>query len=346
MTKKDARKLTTEAQHLIRIQAVDMVFKHNLTMRKAAKILGVSRQHVGKWCEAFEAGGYDALELGRRGRKPGACQKLEPNQCATVVRIITDNTPDQLKMEFLLWERVAVRKLVFRKFGVVLALRTISDYLKRWGMTPQKPVKQSYEQNEKQVNEWLDVDYPKIREQAKREGAEIFWADETGVQNSDNRGRSFAPKGKTPVIKKPGKRVRVNMISAVTNKGHVRFMVYSDKMNQQKLITFFKRLIKSTKGKVFVIMDNLKVHHGKILKEWASDNSDEIELFYIPSYAPELNPDEYLNRDLKKNVNNKGFAKNLDKLKKNLNSFMRSIQKQPHRVISYFNSSGIRYAKA
>lgn len=342
--KKDARSLSTEQQKLLRIKAVDMVFKHGYTQRATANALGVSRSNANKWCKAFEEGGYDALELGKRGRRLNDGRLLKPYQCATIVNIITDRTPDQEKMPFVLWERVAIRDLIKRKFGVTIALRTVSEYLKRWGMTPQRPIQRAREQNSVAVNKWLEETYPEIKKQAVKDGATIFWADETGVQNGCNYGKSYAPKGKTPVVKKQGKRLRINMISAVSNKGTVRFMVYSSTMNQQRFIEFLKRLVKGADKKVFVIVDNLKVHHGKIVKKWAEDNSENIELFFIPSYSPELNPDEYLNRDLKRNVNRSSAPKDIEQLKRNLVSFMHRIQKLPSRVKKYFKSRHVNYA--
>ena len=344
MKKFDARKLSSDQQKLLREKAVDMVFKGKITRRETARILEVSRTVVNQWCKAFEEGGYNALELGRRGRRPQEQQLLAPHQCATVVRIIADSTPDQQKMPFVLWERVAVRELIERKFGITLALRTISDYLKRWGMTAQKPVKRAAEQRPAEVDKWLNEAYPEIKERAAREGAVILWGDETGVENSNPPGRSFAPKGKTPVIRKTGKKLRANMISAVTNKGHVRFMVYTEKMTQQLFIKFLNRLVESFDRKVFVIVDNLKVHHGKLVKKWAETNKERIEIFFIPSYSPELNPDEYLNRDLKKNVHAKRTPRTVDELRANILSFMRKLQKMPARVQRYFNSSHIAYA--
>lgn len=344
MKKFDARKLSSEQQKLLRIKAVDMVFKHGYTKRATANALEVTRSIVIKWCQAFEEGGYDALELGRRGRRPQEQQRLAPFQCAAIVRIITDSTPDQEKMPFVLWERVAVRELIQNKFGITFALRTISDYLKRWNMTAQKPIERATEQRPAEVEKWLNEVYPEIKERAAQEGAIILWGDETGVENSNPAGRSFSPKGKTPVIKKTGKKLRANMISAVTNKGHVRFMIYTERMTQQLFIQFLKRLIASFDEKVFVIVDNLKVHHGKLVKKWVGENSKQIELFFIPSYSPELNPDEYLNRDLKKNVHAKRAPRTVDDLKANILSFMRKLQKMPQRVCRYFNSQHIAYA--
>lgn len=342
--KTDARSLTTEEQHLLRVKGVDMVFKKNLSKRSAAKLLGVSRQHLTKWCQSFEEGGYEALKLGRRGRKAVETRLLKPYQCAAIVNIIRDNTPDQMKMPFLLWERVAVRELIQRRFGITIALRTVTDYLKRWGMTAQRPVERAYQQNDKAVAAWLDSEYPSIRARARKEGAQILWGDETGVQNCANVGRSFSPKGKTPVIRKDGKRLRTNMISAVSNKGSVRFMIYDGKMSQQMFMKFLKRLVGGSDRKIYLIVDNLKVHRGGLVRKWLESRSERIELFFIPSYSPELNPDEYLNRDLKRNVNRSSAPRSEHDLKSNLLSFMRMLQKTPSRVIKYFNATHIRYA--
>ncbi len=344
MKKKDARSLSSEQQKLLRIKSVDMVFKYGYTQRASAKALEVSRTNLNRWCKAFEEGGYEALELGKRGRRLNEKRLLKPHQCATLVNIIKDKTPDQEKMPFVLWERVAVRELIKQKFGITVALRTVGEYLKRWGMTPQRPIERAREQNSKAVKKWLKETYPEIKTRAKKEGAVILWGDETGVQNNSNVGRSFAPKGQTPVIKKQGKRLRMNMISAVSNKGHVRFMVYSSKMTQQVFLVFLRRIVKTFDQKVFLIVDNLSVHHGKLVKKWAEDNSKEIELLFLPSYSPELNPDEYLNRDLKKNVNRTLAPRTEEDLKRNLISFMRKIQKLPERISKYFKSRHISYA--
>lgn len=344
MIETDGRKLTTEQQHLLRVKAVDMVVKEGISKRQASKLLGISRQHVHKWCIAFEENGYEGLKMGRRGRRLGEKRLLAAHQCATICNIIRDKTPDQCKMDFVLWERIAVRELIENKYGILLPLRTISEYLKRWGMTAQKPVKQANQRNEQKINDWLNTEYPKIEKQASKQGATILWGDETGVENNYGQGKSFSPRGKTPVVKKDGRKFRVNMVSAITNRGHVRFCIYTGKMTQQLFIDFLKKLLKSFSEKVFLILDNLKVHHGKLVKEWVSQNVDRIELFFIPSYAPELNPDEYLNRDLKRNVNLKYKVKSVADLKRNLIRFMRSLQKLPDRVKKYFNSKEIQYA--
>jgi len=290
--------------------------------------------------------GMEGLGAQKRGRRTGEKRLLESWQCAAVVRVITDNTPDQLKLPFVLWTRAAVRDYIEDQYGICLTLNTMGNYLKRWGFTPQKPVVKAYEQSPVAVKKWLEEDYPALQERAKKEKAVIFWGDETGVTNEIHHGRSYAPKGQTPVVKKVGKKLKINMISAVTNKGELRWMSYTSSMTQNKYILFLARLIRSEKRKIYFIADNLSVHHGKKVKTWVAKHQDEIELCFIPSYAPELNPDEYLNRDLKTNLHQGRSPRTFEDLKANLKSFMSMLQKTPARVMKYFNSSKLSYCAA
>ena len=314
------------------------------TKLDAALALGVTRQAVGKWIALYHEGGWDALKLGRRGRRPDEQAKLKGTQCAMIVNLITDRTPDQLKLPFVLWTAAAVRDLIHQRVGVMLPLRTMRKYLQKWGFTPQKPVRKAWQQSDEKVRKWLEETYPKIARRAKARGAVIYWVDETGITNQANSQRGYAPKGETPILKQSGTKRKVNMISGVTNRGEVRFMCYTSSMTQSKFILFLSKLIKSTNGPVVVITDNLSVHHGKRVAAWVKDRKKQIELEFIPSYSPELNADEYLNRDLKKNVNAKNTPSTVAQLKANVISFMRSLQRQPARVVNYFNGRHINYA--
>lgn len=346
MEKVDARSLSPEAKEALRFTAVRMVFEQGYIQREAARAVGVTRTEVCAWCRKYEKGGWDALKAQPTGRRPGEQMALEPWQCALIVRLITDRLPEQLKLPFMLWSRAAVRDLIAERFGITFALSSMSNYLRRWGFTPQKPLAKAFEQNPKAVEAWMKTDYPQIQKRAKAEGATIYWGDETGVTNAVHYARSFAPEGQTPVVRQSAKRLKLNMISAVTNKGELRFMTYWSTMTQRKYILFLARLIQNTEGKVYFIADNLKVHHGKLVKAWAEEHKDQIELFYLPSYSPELNPDEYLNRDLKTNVHARQTPRTLEQLKANIMSFMRMLQKSPARIQKYFHSPKLAYCAA
>ncbi len=253
---------------------------------------------------------------------------------------ITDKTPDQLKLPFALWTRKAVMDLIHQETVLRMPIRTVGEYLKRWGFTPQKPTKRAYEQNPKAMQRWLATDFPEIRSRAKKENAEIYWGDETGIRNDSQHERGYAPKGKTPVVRLNANRTSTNMISAITNQGKVRFKVFSGTLNADILIDFCKRLIRPAGRKVFLVLDNLLVYHAKVFKAWLQQNEEAIEVFYLPA----LDPDEYLNCDLKKGVHSGSPARTKTQLKRKVVSHMRMLQKKPKRVTKYFQHEKIRYA--
>ena len=259
-------------------------------------------------------------------------------------KLICTRTPDQLGLPFALWSRAAVRELVAQRCGVRLAIRTTGTYLARWGFTAQKPLRRAYEQRPKDVQRWLRQDYPAIVARAKRERAVIFWGDETGLRSDDVRGRSYAPRGHTPTIRVCRKRVSLSLISAVTNRGEVRWMVLDGAITAPKLIGFLHRLIRDTCRKVFLILDNLPAHRAKLVRAWLAAHGAKIEVFYLPSYSPELNPDECLNADLKRAVGSQAPARSKVDLKRAAMRHMRRVSNLPARVRSYFQHTPVRYA--
>lgn len=315
-----------------------------MTLREVAAQVELSIPTVMSAHRAYLAGGWAAVNVKPRGRKRGEGRQLTPEQEAEIRRLICDKTPDQLKMGFALWNRQAVSQLIEDRLGVEVPIRTIGEYLKRWGFTPQKPIKKAYEQRPAEVRKWLDEEYPQIAARAKAEQAEIHWGDETGLRSDDVRGRGYAPKGQTPVVRVNNKREGLSIISTVTNQGKVRWKVFEGAMNADVLIDFFKRLIKDADRKVFLILDNLKVHHARKVKDWLAKHEEEIEVFYLPSYSPELNPDECLNADLKDGVTRRAPARSKAQLKKAAISHLRKLQKSPRRVRKYFEHKPVRYA--
>ena len=343
MEKPDARKLSQDVQYALRKQIVRLR-KQGRSNKEVAQIVGATERHTSKIWQKYLREGSSAIKLGQRGRRHGGSRKLTSEQEREVKKLLVDKTPDQLKLPFALWTRDAVRLAIKERCGTDLPLRTISDYLKRWGFTPQKPTKRAYEQNPRHVQQWLDTTYPVIAAQARQEKAEIHWGDETGVQSGNYTAKGFSPKGKTPVVRITAKKSRINMISSITNQGKVRFMLYREKMASQVFIKFMSRLIKDAPRKVFLIVDNLRVHHGKKVKEWLDANKEKIEVFYLPSYSPELNPDEYLNGNLKNKIRSGIPARNEKDIVSKTRSFMKTLQKRPQHVKKYFKHPAVAYA--
>ena len=221
---------------------------------------------------------------------------------------------------------------------------TISDYLHDWHFTPQRPKKRATERRDAAVQTWLDRDYPAIATRAKAEGAEIHWGDETGISSQANYGRSFAPEGQTPVIPRPGRRFTFSMISSVTNLGTLRFMIYKGALNALTFLSFLRRLIKDAPRKVFLIVDNLPVHRAEAVTAWLEAHKDRIEVFYLPSYAPDHNPDEFMHNDLKQGLARRRIPKDRAALKSGLLSYMRSLQRRPAKVRAFFQAPTVQYA--
>ena len=287
-------------------------------------IVGVHPTTVCQWFKRYKRSGEAALRGGQRGRRPGSGSRLSATQARRIRRLITDKLPEQLKLSFALWTRQAVADLIEAQYGVRLPIRTVGDYLARWGMTPIR----------------------RLRPGPKPKAPRFTGGDEAGVRSDAREGRSYAPRGQTPVAPIPVRRVRVRMISTVTNAGQMRFMLLEEPMHATLLLRFFKRLIASSDRKVFVILDNLQVHRGHVVRDWVRDHADAIELFYLPSYSPQLNPDEYLNNALKARVHRHPPARSARVLHQQMLSALRSIQRRIHHVRHYFKHPKVQYAAA
>ena len=235
MNKRDARLLGQEAQEEIRRQAIKLL-QSGMTQVAVSQQLEVSRQHVGYWWKRYRKGGWDALKKQHRGFPKGVSRKLTEKQEREIQRLITDKTPDQLKMKFSLWTRDAVRQLIRERYGVDYALQSLSVLLKRWGFTPQKPLKRAYEQNPVVVEKWIQETYPHIETKAKRENAEIYWGDETAVKPEAHNRRSYSPKGKTPVVRQCARRFHSSVISAINNLGKMHWMALKEALNAERFM--------------------------------------------------------------------------------------------------------------
>jgi len=342
MLKPDARTLTPRAQEDLRRRVMAAV-RGGMGKTEAARIFGVTRQSIHNWVNAMEDGGMSALRARTRGPKPGT-RMLKPIQAATIVRTITASCPDQLRLPFALWTRDAVIELARRRFGVSLSRSTVGRYLRGWGLTPQKPMRRAYERDPVAVRKWLDEQYPAIARRAKREKAEIHWGDEMGLRSDHQTGRSYARRGVTPVIPGTGQRFGCNMISTVTNRGSLAFMVFTERFTARVCLRFLTRLVRHARRKVFLILDGHPVHKAAMVRRWVRAHADRIELFLLPSYSPDLNPDEFLNHDVKSNALGRRRPADRREMIRGVRAYLRSTQRQPDIVKRYFHADSVRYA--
>jgi transposase len=344
MKKIDARSLSRAAQDEMRRQAIRMRQELKLTWAEIAKVVGVTETTAWGWGKRFMAEGESGLVSRTRGRQLMSGRTLSLVQEWVLRSIITSGNPNQMNLPFALWNRRAVMELVQIKFGIEMPIRTVGQYLQRWGYTPQRPVKRAAEQDPKKVASWLKTDYPKIVAKATAENALILWGDETAVAEDGHWVRGYAPAGQTPVLAAPTKRHGLTMLSAISNQGLVRFEFMEGAINVERLIAFMEKLIADSDRKVLLILDNLKVHHAKDVTKWLSTRQDKIEVFYLPPYSPEINPDEYLNRDLRTRLRLSARSTTKDALLGKAKVFMEFLQRTPTRICAYFTHPAVRYA--
>jgi len=341
MKRNDARSLPPAAQEDIRRKAVRAV-REGRTQVEVARLFGVTRQAVGKWVKADREGGSGQLKARKRGRPKG--RSLQAWQAAQTVRAVVNRRPEQLKLPFYLWTREGVAQLIRERFDISLSVWTVGRYLRDWGLTPQKPVRRAFEQNPKAVRRWLEEEYPAIRRAARRQKAEIYWGDEMGMRSDHQSGTTYGRKGQTPVTSGTGQRFRCNMISAITNRGKLYFMVYRHGFSAPVFIDFLNRLIRQVKRKIFLIIDGHPAHRSRKVKTWGKKHSKRIRMFLLPGYSPELNPDEVLNQDVKSNAVGRKRPRDREELIRNVRGYLRSRQKRPSLVKRYFQEERVCYA--
>lgn len=314
---------------------------------EVAGLLDVSRQSVSEWVRAYRLGGDGALAAGKRGRRAGEKMSLTKRQQAVIARAIREKNPDQLKLPGFLWTRALVCELIHRRYEIRVAEKTAGRYLRLWGFSPQKPARRAFEQNPEMVERWLTERYPEIKERAHREKSLILWADEMGLRSDHTAGRSWSPVGQTPLVKGTGQRFGTNVISAISNKGHLQFRVFKEKFVAKVFVDFLGRLIRHSNGqKIILILDGHPVHRAKKVKAWVQAHADEIELQFLPGYSPELNPTELLNQDVKSNALGRRRPVTQAELIGDTRSYLRSRQHTPRIVTNYFQEKDVAYAKA
>ena len=250
----------------------------------------------------------------RTGRPVGSARTLNEGQAAYLRTILNEKTPEEVGIASPLWTRRAIADLVRKEYGIDMPVRTVGEYLKRRGYTPKVPSRHAKDQDPEEVRRWLEETYPAIERRAARDGGEISWCDETGAGADQQPRRGYAREGQPARIDMPDPHIRMNMISTISNEGSVHFMTYKQTMTAALFITFLERLLGETTGKIFLIVDRLKAHEAKKVEVWATDHRERIEVFFLPRYAPERNPDEYLNNDMKGGINATGLPENNEEL--------------------------------
>jgi transposase len=339
----DARQLSDEVLEALRLRALRGC-ELGFTEADVADLLGLSRETVSRWWGAYTTGGLDALPHDRTGRPPGAGRTLTDQQADHLQQLLDTHSPEGLGIASPLWSRRAVRDLIHQQYHIRMPVRTVGEYLKRWGYTAKRPRRHAKKQDPEEVRQWLEETYPGLAIRAEQEGAEIQWCDETGVAADEHPRCGYARRGVPATMEVPDPHLRINVISTVTNAGALRFMTYQGAMNAALFIVFLTRLLRSATRKIFRIADRLSAHDAAAVADWLAPRQDRIVVFYLPRRAPELNADEYLNHDLKENVHAAGLPNNKGELRTRVQTFLRKLCHVPEHVMSYFQHACVQYA--
>ena len=341
MKTQDTRKLPRVAAEVIRKKVVAAV-EGGMSQKDAANLFGVTATSVCLWMKKYRELGESGLNTKQLGRHKGC--KLTSEQAQGIRKSIIGKSPDQLKLPGFLWTRDLVAHLIEKRHNIHLSRWTVGRYMRSWGLSVQKPARRALEQNPEKVRYWLKTKYPQIKQQAQKECASIWWGDETGLRSDHQTGTTWGEKGRTPIVKKCGVRFSCNMISAITNHGDMRFMVYKEKFSSKIFINFLSRIIKSATSKVFLIIDNHSVHKSRRVLQWVEATNEHISLFFLPPYSPELNPDELLNQDLKNDARRHHRPATRHEMARNIRRFMSRRQHTPQTVQKYFIPERVSYA--
>ncbi len=339
MTKRDGRALDHKTLEEIRIRAVQRV-EAGESPEDVIRVLGFGRTVIYDWLAKYREGGIEALRAKPIAGRPS---KLAGKQIKWLYRTITSKNPLQLRFEFALWTRGMVRDLIREKFGVHLSEVSVGRLLKKLGLSPQKPLRRAYEQDPERVQKWMDEEYPEIQALAKKEGASVYFGDEAGVRSDFHSGTTWAVKGQTPVVPATGQRFGLNLISAVSPRGEMRFMVVNGRMNAGRFIEFLDRLTHNQPRPVFLIVDGHPSHRARKVSEYLGGKKGKLRLFFLPAYSPELNPDELVWNHLKNNGVGKRLIRSRDELKRVVLAHLRSLQKTPALIRSFFDQPELKY---
>lgn len=342
MKELDGRKLDHKTLEELRIRAVKRV-EAGESPEAVIKALGFSRSCIYDWIAKYREGGIDGLRAKPLEGRPA---RLNGEHINKLYQIITTKNPSQLSFEFALWTRAMVRELIRRDFNIKLSDVSVGRLLRKMGLSPQKPLHRAYQRDEEKVKAWMDKGYPEIKKLAKKEGATIYFGDEASVRSDFHSGTTWAPVGKTPVIETTGARFSLNLVSAVSAKGQMRFMTFEGRMNADKFVEFLERLTYKADTPIFLILDGHPVHKSRIVREYVEATKGQIRLFILPPYSPHLNPDEWVWNWLKNHKLGKIFVSGPDQFKQSVRRFMQQLQKLPKIVQGFFQDPNLSYIHA
>jgi len=337
----DPRSVSAESLNLWRLLAVRAVVDFEMSQADAAAQYGVSGNTMSQWVSFYRDQGEAGLAVQPQGRPEGSGRALSSEQEQEIRQLVVQSLPCDHDIASATWTRQAVAELMAKRLGVDLTWQGVGQYLRRWGLTPQKPARQAREQDPQEVEEFVQETLPEVKERAQEEGAQLHFVDEVGIKTSDQIGTSYAPKGDTPVQKVPKSHIEQDVISSVTPDGDLLYWAFPGTMKAEKFITFLKHLVSEASGKIIVFADRHPAHEARAVEQWLEGRESQIELEWLPRYSPEYNADEFLNNDLKQVLKNEPIPQNASAFRETICGILDGIASMPDRVKGYFEQTEV-----
>lgn len=339
MRETDGRKLKHDVLEALRIRAVQQI-EDGESPEVVIRALGMNRRTIYKWIALYRERGIAGLKAAPLSGRP---LKLSGTMLRWIFKTVTTKNPLQLKFPFALWTREMVRDLIEKQYGIKLSVVSVGRLLKKLGLSCQKPLMRAFQQDPAVVQQWIEEDYPKIKQLARRQKAGIYFEDEAGIRSDHHFGTTWGMKGATPIVRTTGARFSVNMISAITSKGKMKFMTYSGKMKAPVFCEFLKRLIHNVTTKIFLVLDGHPVHRSSQVKKFVQSTKGKLRLFYLPPYSPELNPDEHVWNNVKSKVGRSSIKGPAD-FQEKVRFYLKALQRNPEKICGFFREPNLRYA--
>lgn len=337
----DGRELDHKTLEHLRISAVRRVIEDGEAPSVVMDSMGLCRTTIYPWLRKFEDGGWEALAAKiAEGPQP----RLSEKQRQQVKRWIVGKDPRQYGFEFGLWTRSIVAQLIEQRMGVTLGLTAVGKLLAQLEITPQKPLRRAYERDPAAVKAWVEETYPALRAKARKHGAQIFFLDEAGFDSEPRLGRTYGLKGETPVVPTTGQRQKVNVISALTASGAFWCQMYSERLNGTLFVQFLREFMRGRAGPVYVVVDGHPAHKAKVVKDLIQELGGRLELHFLPPYAPDLNPDEFVWGYMKTNGLSKKPLRKNESLKERVQHDLNTIKGNRKLVRSFFGARSVAYA--
>jgi transposase len=339
--KRDGRTLDHTTLETIRLMAIERVREGESPAAVIASY-GFNRTTIYKWIKAAMQPGVGIKAL-RSTKATGRPRTLSAAQERQVFRWVNGHDPRQYGLDFGLWTRAVVAELIAQKFGVTIGVTAVGALLAKLGLTPQKPLQRAYQRDPEAIERWQRETFPAIARQARKQGGEVLFWDESGFRADTVHGKTWGVCGHTPVVYRPGQRQSFSAASAVNANGALWFCTYTGALNAELFVTLLRKLMRGRRKPVHLVLDSLPAHKTARVREYVASTKGRLTLHFLPGYAPDLNPDELVWSHVKRTGAARRPLRAGETLREKIEEQLNRLKRMPQLVRSFFLAPSVAY---